>query len=67
MRLVALGIGLIVLALPAQAANVLSVGDGDTITVNEGAQRLKVRLACIDSPRESPYMAFLQGLMNPSL
>ena len=48
---------LMVLALPAQAGTVLSVGDGDTITVTEGVQKTKVRLACIDAPETSqtPY------------
>lgn len=41
----------------ASAATVLSIGDGDTITVLERGQRLKVRLACIDAPEtaQSPY------------
>jgi len=36
---------------------VLSIGDGDTVTVNEAGARLKVRLACIDAPELSqiPY------------
>ena len=57
MRLVAFGIGLLLLALPVQAATVLSVGDGDTITVTNGAQKIRVRLACIDAPETSqtPY------------
>ena len=44
-------------ALPSQAAQVISIGDGDTITVQEGSQRVKVRLACIDAPETSqtPY------------
>jgi endonuclease YncB( thermonuclease family) len=41
----------------AQAATVLSVGDGDTIRVSEQGQRLTIRLACIDAPEmaQSPY------------
>ena len=68
-RLVAFGIGLLLLALPVQAATVLSVGDGDTITITNGAQRIKVRLACIDAPETSqtPYgmeaRKTLQGLL----
>ena len=56
-RLAALGIGLLLLALPVQAATVLSVGDGDTITITSGAQKIRVRLACIDAPETSqtPY------------
>ena len=39
------------------AANVLSIGDGDTITVREQGTKVKVRLACIDAPETSqrPY------------
>ena len=57
LRLVALGIGLLLLVLPAEAATVLSVGDGDTITVTNDAQKIRVRLTCIDAPETSqtPY------------
>ena len=57
------------LAAPAHSASVLSVGDGDTITVIEGSKRIKVRLACIDAPEtsQSPYgmeaRKKLQGLL----
>lgn len=36
---------------------VLSIADGDTVTVNEAGARLKVRLACIDAPElsQTPY------------
>lgn len=56
-RLAAFGIGLLLLTLPVQAATVLSVGDGDTITITSGAQKIRVRLACIDAPETSqtPY------------
>ena len=42
---------------PASAATVLSVGDGDTLRVADGARRLTVRMACIDAPEmaQSPY------------
>ena len=33
-----------------QRATVLSIGDGDTILVLQGEQRITVRLACIDAP-----------------
>ena len=55
--------------LPIHAASVLSIGDGDTITVTEGSGRIKVRLACIDAPEtsQSPYgmeaRRTLQGLL----
>ena len=44
-------------AAPSHASTVLSVGDGDTITVSNGAQKIRVRLACIDAPEtsQSPY------------
>lgn len=54
---------------PVIASSVLSIGDGDTITVNEGGRRIKVRLACIDAPEtsQSPYgmeaRRALQGLL----
>ena len=38
---------------PSIAANVISIGDADTITVTEGSKRIKVRLACIDAPETS--------------
>jgi len=47
------GLSLAVLApfgQAATAATVLSIGDGDTISVLERGQKLKVRLACIDAP-----------------
>ncbi len=61
-------LALILLAGPATAATVLSVGDGDTIRVADGPQRLTIRLACIDAPEmaQAPYGAasreYLQGL-----
>lgn len=49
----------LLLAGPAGAATVLSVGDGDTIRVSDGGRRLTIRLACIDAPEtaQSPYGA----------
>jgi endonuclease YncB( thermonuclease family) len=57
LRLTVLGIGFLLLPLPIQAATVLSIGDGDTITVTNGAQKTRVRLACVDAPETSqtPY------------
>ena len=48
---------LLLLADPAGAATVLSVGDGDTVRVSEGAQRITIRLACIDAPEtaQAPF------------
>jgi endonuclease YncB( thermonuclease family) len=60
---------LIPLGTPVSASEVLSIGDGDTITVTEGNRRIKVRLACIDAPEtsQSPYgmeaRKKLQGLL----
>jgi len=41
----------------ATAATVLSIGDGDSISVLERGEKLKVRLACIDAPEtaQSPF------------
>jgi endonuclease YncB( thermonuclease family) len=68
-RLAFLLFAVLLLAAPAHSASVLSVGDGDTITVIEGSKRIKVRLACIDAPEtsQSPYgmdaRKKLQGLL----
>ena len=50
-------LALLLFAGPASAATVLSVGDGDTVRVVEGPQRLTIRLACIDAPEtaQRPY------------
>jgi len=52
-------LALILLAAPAPAATVLSLGDGDTLRVSEGRQRLTIRLACMDAPEmaQAPYGA----------
>jgi len=52
-------LALILLAGPAKAATVLSVGDGDTVRISEGAQRITIRLACIDAleTAQAPYGA----------
>ena len=50
-----------VIFIPALAnpARVISVGDGDTLTVNLAGGRTTIRLACIDAPEsaQSPYGA----------
>jgi endonuclease YncB( thermonuclease family) len=64
-RAVAFALALL-LAGPAGAATVLSVGDGDTIRVSDGAKRLTIRLACIDAPEtaQKPFgMAARQKLL----
>ena len=50
---------LLLLAAPAGAATVLSVGDGDTLRVVDGGKRLTIRMACIDAPEtaQRPYGA----------
>jgi len=69
MRLAFLLAGLLLLAAPSHASSVLSLGDGDTISVTDGTARVKVRLACIDAPETSqtPYgmeaRRALQGLL----
>jgi endonuclease YncB( thermonuclease family) len=44
-------------AAPAFQATVVSIGDGDTLRVRRGQQRLTIRLACIDAPEmaQSPW------------
>ncbi|MCP9773883.1 thermonuclease family protein [Synechococcus sp. Tobar12-5m-g] len=44
-------------ASPGSRATVLSIGDGDTIRVLQGQQRITIRLGCIDAPEmaQSPY------------
>ena len=56
-RFVLIQLGVLHIAVPSHAITILSIGDGDTITVREGSQRIKVRLACIDAPETSqtPY------------
>jgi endonuclease YncB( thermonuclease family) len=48
---------LVLVAAPAGAATVLSVGDGDTMRVSDGGKRTTIRLACIDAPETGhrPY------------
>ncbi|AFY27360.1 thermonuclease family protein [Cyanobium gracile] len=43
--------------LAASAATVISVGDGDTLRVEDGGKKLTIRVACIDAPEmaQSPY------------
>ena len=62
-------LALLLLAGPAGAATVLSVGDGDTVRVMEGSQRLTIRLACIDAPEtaQRPYGAASRQLLQQLL
>jgi len=52
---IALSLPLAAVALLAQTrtATVLSIGDGDTLRVQEGSRTINVRLACIDAPETS--------------
>lgn len=43
------------LALPANAAEVVQVHDGDSITIREGTERIRIRIACIDAPEITQY------------
>lgn len=58
-RPVATALSALLLGGPAGAATVLSVGDGDTLRVSDGGQRLTIRMACIDAPEtaQRPYGA----------
>lgn len=60
-RAAALPLLLCTLCIPVQAApvTVLSVGDGDTLTLSEGGRKVTIRLACIDAPEtaQTPYGA----------
>jgi endonuclease YncB( thermonuclease family) len=55
----ALSLALCGWCIPALAgsATVVSVGDGDTLTVSDGGRRVTIRLACIDAPEsaQNPY------------
>lgn len=48
---------LLLTALPAQAATVVSIGDGDTLRVVDSGRQVTIRLACIDAAEmaQSPY------------
>jgi micrococcal nuclease len=58
--LLAMG-AIVAVQLPAQAqtttAKIISIGDGDTITVQAGSRNTTVRLACIDAPemKQAPF------------
>lgn len=48
---------LLLTALPAQAATIVSIGDGDTLRVVDSGRQVTIRLACIDAPEmaQGPY------------
>ena len=50
----------------AKSAQVVSIGDGDTIRVTEGSRRITVLLACIDAPETSqrPWGERSTALLN---
>jgi len=53
----------------AEQARVLSVGDGDTLSVTEGGSRRTIRLACIDAPEmaQGPYGAEARAALQAIL
>ena len=55
----------LLLTLPGQAATVLSIGDGDTLRVDDRGKRLTIRLACIDAPEmaQGSYGEQLRALL----
>jgi hypothetical protein len=55
--LTAQGVSPAVALAETSRATVLSIGDGDTIRVQQGTKKLTVRLACIDAPEmaQAPY------------
>jgi endonuclease YncB( thermonuclease family) len=57
------------MAGPEVRATVLSIGDGDTIRVQQGQQRITVRLACIDAPEmaQAPYGAQSRAYLQTRL
>jgi endonuclease YncB( thermonuclease family) len=54
---------------PEVRATVLSIGDGDTIRVQQGQQRITIRLACIDAPEmaQAPYGAQSRAYLQTRL
>ncbi len=50
----------------AQADQVVSIGDGDTLSVMRGGRRVIVRLACIDAPEsgQQPYGAHARSALQ---
>jgi micrococcal nuclease len=59
-RIAAIALTILLITSPAQAQSpgtVLSIGDGDTITINQNGEKVKVRLGWIDAPemKQAPY------------
>ena len=53
----------------ANAAKIVSVGDGDTVRVSDGSGLITVRLACIDAPETSQryYADDFEKLRNDAM
>jgi micrococcal nuclease len=64
-RIAVLSLALL-LTLLAQTATVLSIGDGDTLRVDDHGKRLTIRLACIDAPEmtQGPYVQQSRALLR---
>ena len=72
LTLFAISATILAFQLPAQAdmtAKVISIGDGDTLTVQQSNRKVTIRLACVDAPEraQNPWgaesTAKLKGLL----
>ena len=63
--LLLMAVAVAAMATPLQAATVVAVTDGDTLTVREGGKSIRVRLACVDAPEltQRPHGAAARGVL----